>query len=918
MTEIASSGWLLDVLKPVDSTERRTESWWGRYEAALSKSLTARALSVVEADCRYVLEKGVNGSGPAGDSAWPSSRVRSGIVMGAVQSGKTASMLGVIAMALDQGVDIVVVLAGTQLSLWRQTYGRLRSQLDLEPEFDAEGRRRILLPGRAAIEADTRPSPAEMYNLTRTAAARVAEGRLPLLAVVMKHDKHLQAFGAGLRESFGRVPVHRPLHMMIVDDEADDGSILEPDVGPNGEQKQIPRSIAQLWSPGWQGSADFWDRLHVTYMAYTATPQANLLQSDFNPLSPRDFLAALRTPADRGDLEIRELTFREPRTTARYTGGQQFYEDYRQELVVTVPAGYEPLGDALRSFFVAGALKVMAEPNRERPSESRTKLYLERGAAAAMSPRPHTMLIHPSASVAAHFQGAAEVLAWTTGMGFEGASVAHAAGQRHPDPEFLAGRLQSEDGEWRAWYDSFARSLREIAVREGQDAPDMPDWGDVKSTLVEDVFPHTDIAVVNSDEDADERPVFDPVPSDGGWRAAPNLSTIFVAGNVMSRGLTLEGLTTTLFNRTSNNPLADTQMQMQRWFGYRGKDLHLTRLFIDEAQLELFSQYHETDVALRLQILDHMLDDKPAPTLSVFEGPDFRATGKVSNLRHRALHPGKSVYLSGTNGADDPNNSVVAALFEANDSQDVVVGGTLRGRILSDALSAERAAELLESLTYLWRNDQLDEFERVRWGNVQRMLSATAETPLLRLPAEQGVRDPESWTTANPYSIAAYLRLWREAAEGRSRGGLVSLRGTGSDIGKREFTSAPRFNVGIRYGDGRDVTAGSWSGTTFSPRATRRTISLDGLVHGGWGSRNPDASAGAYAADEYFDYHAFAEDPPAWDGSSTGWRPEGDRGLILFQLTEVEEGAEPAVSLGVVVPLGGPNQYPVYIEESST
>ena len=837
--------------------------------------------------------------------------------MGAVQSGKTASMMGVIAMALDQGVDIVVVLAGTQLSLWRQTYGRLRSQLDLEPGFDSEGRRRLLLPGRAAIEAESRPSPADLYRFTRTAAERVVKGRMPLLAVVMKHDKHLQAFSAELRESFGSLPVDRPIHMLIVDDEADDGSIMEPDPGPKMEQKQIPRSIAQLWSPGWQGGTEFWDRLHVTYVAYTATPQANLLQADFNPLSPKDFLAALRTPADRGSVEERGLTFREPRPEARYTGGPQFYDAYRRHLVVEVPAEKDPLGDALRSYFVAGAFKILVEPNRERPQDARTKLYLDRGSAAAMSPRPHTMLIHPSASVAAHFRGAAQVLAWTTGLDFEAAVAAHAAGRRHLDPVFLAERLREEEPDWRAWYDNFVSSLTDISEREGRDAPEVPDWSDVKTTLREEVFPYTDVAVVNSDDEADERPVFEPVRREGGWRAAPNLSTIFVAGNVMSRGLTLEGLTTTVFNRTSNNPLADTQMQMQRWFGYRGKDLHLSRLFIDEAQLELFSDYHETDVALRLQILHHMTDDKPAPTLSVFEGPNFKATGKVPNLRHRALHPGKSVYLSGTNGLDDPNNAVVAALFKGSESQDVVVDGTVRGRILANGIGAGSAAELLESLTYRWRTDRLDDFERQRWRNVERMLSEGAETPLLRLPAEQGAMDPESWTIANPYSIAAYLRLWREAADGRSRGGLVSTRARGSGIGSREFAPAPRFNVGIRYGDGREVATGSWEGVGFRPRMTAREISLEGLVRGGWGSRNPAAGPGAYAADEYFDYHAFGDTPPAWDGSSTGWRPEGDDGLILFQLTQGMGGGEPAVSLGVVVPLGGPNQYPVFIEEST-
>jgi hypothetical protein len=56
----------------------------------------------------------------------------------------------------------------------------------------------------------------------------------------------------------------------------------------------------------------------------------------------------------------------------------------------------------------------------------------------------------------------------------------------------------------------------------------------------------------------------------------------------MARGLTLEGMTTALFQRSSANPLADTQMQMQRWFGYRGSYIELCRVFASSDQLSLF------------------------------------------------------------------------------------------------------------------------------------------------------------------------------------------------------------------------------------------------------------------------------------------------------------------------------------------
>ena len=54
-------------------------------------------------------------------------------------------------------------------------------------------------------------------------------------------------------------------------------------------------------------------------------------------------------------------------------------------------------------------------------------------------------------------------------------------------------------------------------------------------------------------------------------------SVIAVGGNKLSRGLTLEGLTTSYFLRTSR--MYDTLMQMGRWFGYRPGYLDLCRLF---------------------------------------------------------------------------------------------------------------------------------------------------------------------------------------------------------------------------------------------------------------------------------------------------------------------------------------------------
>ena len=76
----------------------------------------------------------------------------------------------------------------------------------------------------------------------------------------------------------------------------------------------------------------------------------------------------------------------------------------------------------------------------------------------------------------------------------------------------------------------------------------------------------------------------------------------------MARGLTLEGMTTALYQRVEQ---PQHQMQMQRWFGYRGKHIELCRVFAARQQIDLFSAYHDIDEALRDEIAAKMSGDAP-------------------------------------------------------------------------------------------------------------------------------------------------------------------------------------------------------------------------------------------------------------------------------------------------------------------
>src|SRR3954453_4777040 len=171
----------------------------------------------------------------------------------------------------------------------------------------------------------------------------------------------------------------------------------------------------------------------------------------------------------------------------------------------------------------------------------------------------------------------------------------------------------------------------------------------------------------------------------------------------MSRGLTLEGLTTTLFLRTADDPFADTQMQMQRWFGYRGAYLELCRVILPADQLDLFQAYHDADEALRRTVVAAMNDDDDtAPEPFVLQGRDFSATGKLTNISNVPLCPGATPFVRLMNSGEqtDPNAELIARTFNPADSENIIVSGLPRGRILTKPLQLADAAELLDNLRY--------------------------------------------------------------------------------------------------------------------------------------------------------------------------------------------------------------------------
>ena len=901
------------------------DSWWSRYASQL-QGLSGTARAAVEADSRYILERGIFGAGEPSPQTWPASRARTGLVMGSVQSGKTASMLGVSALAMDRGVDIVILLAGTRLSLWRQTYGRVLEQLDSGPDDATKRARRILSPAAVLALSEANIPLARIYGLVPATVKQRLAQRRPIILVAMKQTHHLRALGENLRKNlFGVVrELGRSVHMLVLDDEADDGSILDAVVEVSedpvyGNLKQIPRAIANLWDPP-QGSPE---NLFSTYIAYTATPQANLLQEDHNPLAPRDFLFSLRTPldvghpvdtSDPGNLNApRSSTYPEAvGIRSYYTGGEVFYRrsEAANLCVPTTNSMQQDLADAVRAFLVAGAIRLHRSGRIGPASALTTQFDAEHEACACVAP-PHSMLYHPSAAITDHFRGAEDILLWA---GIQDRATARnlldAGDARLPD--CLVNDLQADPAPWALWLDRY-RASAEAIEGEFNVLPPMPfpDWHTIETLLIEEMIPGTRVAVVNSDPNADDRPAYTPSqdPATGKWSAARDICTIFVSGNVMARGLTLEGMTTALFQRASANPLADTQMQMQRWFGYRGSYIELCRVFASSAQLALFRAYHDVDEAVRTAITERMMNGAPEP--AILQGLNFEATGKITGVGNLPLSPGARPFVTVINSGkqEDPNADVVAEFF-ARPSSDLTVADVQRGRILDAPLELTEAAELLDRLTFAQYRPGRESFQADFWSRIEaraHAVSPLSDRPFYRPPVKHGEGDLTR--RACPYAIAAYLRLW-SASLARSIPGLFVTGHPGdlwsyADLG-RKTAEQPRFWVGIRYGDGAEVSNGPLAQLPFKIRATEKRV-VGGELKTTWGASDPNAGPGQYRGDVYFDYYHRCGAAPS--SGITTWRPSGSDGQILFYVNQNPGDLYPTVAVGVCLPAGGPEQF---------
>lgn len=519
--------------------------YWGRYRKLLSlKGLPKSVIDATDEVTDRVLDRLGD---PRNTSPWS----RRGMVVGHVQSGKTANYTGLICKAADAGYRLVVVIAGIHNNLRNQTQARIDEGFigrDTGRLAHANKTQRQKIIGVGNF--DQREFPVSLTNTLRdfnkatatTNTSQIGQYNVPVVLVIKKNSSTLKNLLEWLKEHSvhqGTQMVSQP--MLLIDDEADNASINT--AYARDEVTRINGQIRELLS-----------LFHRScYVGYTATPFANIfIDPDTDDevmkqdLFPRHFIIGLDAPSNYFGAQKVFLDARDRHV--RLIDDNEDILPMRHKIDHPVDELPESLVRAVRAFLVARAIRNA------------------RGQQAAHA----SMLINASR--------------FTDVQGRLRSRVADVIGRIRDAVAVDGGKGKA------ALRNPEIAALHAIWEAEFADA-DGADWPAVQARLQE-VLVAARVVEVNASKRSQ--------PLDYDQDGEHGVTVIAVGGFSLSRGLTLEGLTVSYFLR--NSMMYDTLMQMGRWFGYRSGYEDLCRVWIPADGVGWYAHIHEATEDLQSQL----------------------------------------------------------------------------------------------------------------------------------------------------------------------------------------------------------------------------------------------------------------------------------------------------------------------------
>jgi len=470
----------------------------------------------------------------------PTTAAKPGMLLGKIQSGKTKTFLGIIALAFDNGYDIAVILTKPTTALAKQTYKRVNKEF---ADF---------------IESDL----TKVYDILDI-PARLTQFELnqKLVFVVKKQSDNLDRLREALLETY---PALSKKRILLVDDEADNASIGYVNDKTEGMKlRKIADQVDHLRS----------DLPAASFLQVTATPYSLYLQPEQSPI-PTLELQPVRP----------QFTKLVP-VHSDYVGGNFYFEESKNAQdpasLIFVPIAAAEL-DALKNddrrrfkvedcltservvglrsailnFIVAGCMRRIQDEQAQR------------------RPKRFAFLFHTESSKTAHTWQESVILRFDEALQTEALQKS----------DLLRKLVQ-------AAYEDLSRSV----LLADQPLPAFAEvWERVLASLSGGEL---NITKVNSEAQVNAL-----LDDDGQLKLRTPLN-IFIGGQILDRGITIANLIGFYYGRDPKKFQQDTVLQHSRMYGFRPlEDRAVTRFYTARHIYRVMECMHESDSALRDRI----------------------------------------------------------------------------------------------------------------------------------------------------------------------------------------------------------------------------------------------------------------------------------------------------------------------------
>lgn len=482
---------------------------------------------------------------------------RRGLIIGDVQSGKTANYTGLICKAVDSGYKVVVLLTGTIEKLRQQTQSRIdEGFVGCDSDALVKQQEEKIIIGVGKYDSSFNPvcltSTSDDFKQqnARNLIFGLRNISDSIIFVVKKNSAVLKRLNKWMKtfNQSGDNPIDNSI--LVIDDEADNASVNTKDnespTAINGLIREMLKSFTKS-----------------SYVGFTATPFANIFIDPDNyndmvaeDLFPKDYIYSLNAPSNY--IGARNIFAEEGSSSDMLV---QINDDVMDptSIEVILPLRHkasiqvhhlpEDMKDAIAAFVIANVIQDI-EPERKRENTHRS------------------MLINVSRITAVQEQVSDLVNEYLKNV--QGAC-----------------RLYGKLPEDKALNDEYIARLRDVYEQIYSNIN--INWRTIQKNLYASC---AGIIVQTINKNNGKNLDFD-VYKDG-------LRMIAVGGMSLSRGLTLEGLVVSYFYR--NSKMYDTLMQMGRWFGYRNGYEDLCRIWMSEESIEWYRHISEATDELREEV----------------------------------------------------------------------------------------------------------------------------------------------------------------------------------------------------------------------------------------------------------------------------------------------------------------------------